>query len=65
MNEEEIALTAAMNAVIHLQEFIDSGRELDRISATQSLSNPFLRDWVTKHEVLLPLRRDGKKVYAD
>ncbi len=48
------------NAVIHLQEHIDTGEPFDLAAADANLSHPLVEDWMADNKVLLPQRRDGR-----
>ena len=51
-----------MSAVVHLKEFIDTGESSDLDAADGLLSGTELRAWIEDNEVMLPLRRDFKKL---
>lgn len=52
----------AMSTVVHLMEFIDTGESADLDAATGLLNGVELRGWIEANEVMLPLRRDGRKL---
>ncbi|KKN76141.1 hypothetical protein LCGC14_0373360 [marine sediment metagenome] len=61
MNDKRV-LVFAMNAIVHLKEYIDSGEPLDLAAANGVLNGPEVRAWIEDNKILLPLRRDGKKL---
>lgn len=58
----ERAMVFAMSAVVHLKEFIDTGNSTDLFAANGLINGPELRAWIEANEIMLPLRRDGKKL---
>ena len=52
----------AMSAVVHLKEFIDTGESADLDAADGLINGPEVRAWIEDNEIMLPLRRDGKKL---
>ena len=52
----------AMSAVVHLKEFIDSGESADLDAADGLINGPEVRAWIEDNEIMLPLRRDGRKL---
>ncbi len=62
MTEKQLnsALIAACSALLHYQEFVDTGITVDRIAAESALQSPPLRLWLHQNTVMVPERRDGK-----
>lgn len=58
----ERILIFAMSTIVHLQEFIDSGDSADLDAANGLISGTEMRAWIDENEILLPLRRDGKRL---
>jgi len=56
------AVVFAMCAVVHLKEFIDTGEPMDLDAADGILNGPEMRAWIEDNEIMLPLRRDGKRL---
>ncbi len=59
-NESELIVIQLASAVIHLQEFIDTGELFDRLAANSNLEHPLVKGWMSNNKILLPQRRDGK-----
>ena len=57
LQQLELALVAAMSAVVHLEEYIETDVSLDLIAANTSLASPFLKRWVKDNAVMLPVKR--------
>lgn len=52
----------SMSAVVHLLEFIDTGESADLDAAHGLINGPEVRAWIEENEIMMPLRRDGKKL---
>lgn len=61
MNKDRV-LIFAMSAIVHLQEFIDTGESADLDAALGLINGTELRAWIEDNEIMLPLRRDGKRL---
>ena len=59
MNDFQIMIIQLASAVVHLQEFIDTGEPNDLDAAQTNLAHPLIQKWMAENEVLLPLRRDA------
>ncbi|MEE8428545.1 MAG: hypothetical protein V3S33_03475 [Gammaproteobacteria bacterium] len=60
-NDTEI-ICALVSAVVHYQEYIDTGELFDLEAAKGALFNMPLKQWIRHNHVLIPLRRDGKSI---
>lgn len=60
--KSERVLVFAMSAIVHLKEFIDTGEPMDLAAADGIINGPEMRAWIEDNQVMLPLRRDGKKL---
>ena len=60
--QAERTMVFAMSTVVHLMEFIDTGESADLDAATGLLNGVELRRWIEDNEIMLPLRRDGRKL---
>lgn len=65
MSENELtqAIVAAVSAVVHFDEYVDTGQPADLTAARSALLSPELQQWAKENKVLMPLRRDGKSVF--
>ena len=55
-------MVIAMCAVVHLKEYIDTGEALDLVTADSLIGWPEMREWIEANQIMLPVRRDGKKL---
>ena len=62
MSNDTRVLVFAMSAIVHLKEFIDTGEPEDLYAADGLINGVEMRGWIDDNEILLPLRRDGKKL---
>lgn len=61
-----IIIASLASAVVHLREALDNnGSPHDIGAARMCLDQPVVAEWIENNEVLLPVRRDGKKFYDD
>jgi len=60
-NDTEI-ITALVSAVVHYQEYVDTGELLDIVAANSALYCMPLKQWLRHNHALVPLRRDGKTI---
>jgi len=57
------ALLAAINAIAHLVEYIDTKEATDIHAAFSGMvHNEDLKGWLADNEILIPLRRDGRSL---
>jgi hypothetical protein len=60
-NDTEI-ICALASAVLHYQEFLDTLEPVDLDAAKSALNTLPLKQWLRHNFVLVPVRRDGKRL---
>ncbi len=58
MTDQEMALIAAVSAVVHYQEFLATNYQGDLSAAESAIASPHLKQWMADNEALIPVKRD-------